>query len=261
MKMTREYIVKEGILEAYFLGDLSTAQEQEVFEILQSDSELMKQYQDLEKSMEKLAFENAVTPPNNLKLEIVNKISSTQGESKSDKKVVTGIFYKRYFAVAASVAVIFMTASFVLWFQWNTTKTELNSTVSKQESLLDSLNLIAKSTLEKENWIAYVNNPKTERYVLQGNELAPKATVLNYVNHEQESVLINIQNLPKLTGKDYQMWADVDGKMIDMGVIDSSQQTLTMNYIENAESINITIEEKGGSDHPDVSNLIGSVSL
>ena len=97
--------------------------------------------------------------------------------------------------------------------------------------------------------------------MLQGNKLAPEAAVLSYVNHEEKSVLINIYNLPELSDKDYQMWADVDGEMIDMGVIDTSQQTLAMNYIQDAESINITIEEKGGSDHPDVSNLIGSVSL
>ena len=154
-----------------------------------------------------------------------------------------------------------MTASLVLWFELDAARTEIDRNVSKQESLLDSLNAITRKTLEKESWIAYVNDPKTERHLLKGNDLAPEATVLNYVNHEQKSVLISLHNMPELQDKDYQMWADVDGKMIDMGVIDTSQQILTMNYIKDAESINITIEEKGGSDHPDVSNLIGSVSL
>jgi anti-sigma-K factor RskA len=261
MKMTREYIVREGILEAYFLGELSTAQEQEVFELLQSDAELKKRYQELEKSMEQLAFENAVTPPSNVKANLFQQISNTDEEKRSDTKVITGVFYKRYFAVAVSIAVLFMTASLVLWLQLDTAKTELNSTLSKQESLIDSLNTIAKNTLEKDNWIAYVNNPNTERHLLQGNKLAPDAAVLSYVNHEEKSVFINIHNLPELQDKDYQMWADVDGEMIDMGVIDTSQRTLAMNYIEDAESINITIEEKGGSDHPDVTNLIGSVAL
>ena len=261
MKMNREYIVKEGLLEAYFLGELSSTQEQEVFEILQSDSELMKQYKDLEKNMEKLAFENAVTPPNKVKAALLNKISNNDIEETTNKKKVVSLTYKRYFAVAASIAVIFMTASLVLLFQLNDANTTLKSTISKQETLIDSINLITKNTLQKENWIAYVDDPKTERHLLQGNDLAPEAAVLNYVNHEQQSVLISLHNLPKLKDKDYQMWADVDGKMIDMGVIDTSQQILTMNYIEDAESINITLEEKGGSDHPDVSSLIGSVSI
>ena len=87
MKMNREYIVKEGLLEAYFLGELSSADEQEVFEILQSDPELMKQYKDLEKNMEKLAFENAVTPPDKVKKALLNQISSTNPEKNTNAKV------------------------------------------------------------------------------------------------------------------------------------------------------------------------------
>lgn len=260
MKMNRKYIVKEGLLEAYFLGELSSAQEQEVFEILQSDPELMKQYKELEKNMEKLAFENAVTPPSQVKEALLNQISNRDNET-TDKPKVINLSYKRYFAVAASIAVIFMTASLVLLFQLNDAKSTLKSTLSQQESLMDSINLMTKNTLQQENLIAYVDDPMTERHLLQGNNLAPEAAVLNYVNHEQKSVLISLHNLPELEDKDYQMWADVDGEMIDMGVIDTSKQILTMNYIVDAESINITIEEKGGSDHPDVSNLIGSVSL
>lgn len=258
MKMTREHIVKEGLLEAYFLGELSSEQEQAVFEVLQSDPELKKEYEALEKSMEQLAFENEVTPPSNAKEELLKQISQ-KDETKT--KVITGVFYKRYFAVAASVAVLFMTASIVLWIQLNDTKVELKYTNLKQDVLIDSINAMTQSSLKQDNLIAFVNDPKTERYLLQGNKLAPKAAVLSYVNHERESVLINLHNLPKLANKDYQMWADVDGEMIDMGVINTSEQIVSMNYIKDAESINITIEKKGGSDHPDVSQLIGSVAL
>ena len=261
MKMTREYIVKEGLLEAYFLGELPAEQEQQVFEVLQSDSELKKQYEDLEKSMEKLAMENAVTPPSIVKENLLNQISTPEKESNTKPKVITGVFYKRYFGIAASIAVLFMTASLVLWFQLDSARTELRSTNLKQEVLMDSINTITQNTLQQENLIAYVNDPNTERHLLIGNKRAPEVAVLSYVNHEQKSVLINLHNLPALENKDYQMWADVDGEMIDMGVIDASEKMLTMNYIKDAESINITIEEKGGSDHPNVSQLIGSVAL
>ncbi len=261
MKMTREYIVKEGLLEAYFLGELSVEQEQQVFEVLQSDPELNKQYEDLEKSMEKLAMENAVTPPSKVKENLLNQISTPEKEDNSKTKVVRGIFSKRDFAFVASIAALFMIATLVLWFQLDDAKTKLRFTNLKQEVLIDSINAITQNTLQQENLIAYVNDPNTERHLLVGNKRAPEVAVLSYVNHEQQSVLINLHNLPALEDKDYQMWADVDGEMIDMGVIDTSEQMLTMNYIKDAESINITIEEKGGSDHPDVSQLIGSVSL
>lgn len=189
------------------------------------------------------------------------KASSYPTAFTAATKVIQSVFYRKCFPVAASIAAIFMVISLIFWSQLNDVKIELSTTISKQESLIDSLNTVAKNSIDKDNWIAYVNDPNTERHLLLGNELAPDAAVLSYVNHDQKSVLINIHNLPKLEDKDYQMWADVDGEMIDMGVIDSSQSTLAMNYIEDAESINITIEEKGGSDHPDVSQLIGSLSF
>ncbi|MAD96071.1 MAG: hypothetical protein CMB99_01975 [Flavobacteriaceae bacterium] len=262
MKMNKENILKEGILESYFLGDLSREQEQEVFEIVQSDAELKRQFNELEQSMEKLAFENAVTPPAHIKEDLLKIIGGgTQTAEQSKVRELNTSSYKRYFRVAASVAILFMTSSLVLWMNLNTTNQELTARLNEQEVLLDSLSKVTKGALKNEELMAFVNNPETERHLLKGNKIAPEASVLSYVNHAEKSVLVHVHKLPKIDGKDYQMWADVDGEMIDMGVLDASKELLTMNYIENAESINITIEEEGGSDHPDVSNLIGSVTL
>ena len=57
------------------------------------------------------------------------------------------------------------------------------------------------------------------------------------------------------------MWADVDGEMINMGIINTSKALLAMQYIPEAESFNITIEPKGGSPHPTVSELIANTYL
>lgn len=256
MKMDKEYILKEGILEAYLLGELSSEQEQQVFQLLQSDAELMNQYKDLEKSLENLAFENAVAPPNTVKENILAQINNS-----TKPEVVPLESYKRYFRIVSAVAAVFVLTSLVLWMSLNSKEQELKLTLGEQETLVDSIEVLKKASTQTAKMIAYVNDPETERFVLKGNKLAPDASILSYINHEQKSVFINIHKLPALTDKDYQMWADVDGEMIDMGVIDTSKKMLSMNYIKNAESINITIEKKGGSDHPNVSQLIGSVAI
>jgi len=72
----------------------------------------------------------------------------------------------------------------------------------------------------------------------------------------KKTVVISTKQLPELDDQhDYQMWADVEGVMINMGIIERNKEMLAMNYIENAESLNITIEPSGGSDHPNVLNL------
>jgi hypothetical protein len=68
--------------------------------------------------------------------------------------------------------------------------------------------------------------------------------------------------LPDLDAEhDYQMWADVEGEMIDMGVISKSKTLMAMAYIDHAESLNITIEPAGGNDHPTVARLVTNVHL
>ena len=92
--------------------------------------------------------------------------------------------------------------------------------------------------------------------------MAPDAQIVNYINHKEKLVVINTKSLHMLDDEhDYKMWADVEGKMINMGLISKNASLVVMNYIEKAESLNITIEPKGGSDNPNVAQLIGNVYL
>ncbi len=92
--------------------------------------------------------------------------------------------------------------------------------------------------------------------------MLPEARVVGYVNNVKKSVVINTKDLPELDDEhDYQMWADVEGVMIKIGIIHKSSDMLAMTYIDSAESLNITIEEKGGSDHPNDSQLVSNIYL
>ncbi len=57
------------------------------------------------------------------------------------------------------------------------------------------------------------------------------------------------------------MWADVDGEMISMGLLPTDKELIALTYIDKAASLNITIEPKGGNDHPTVERLISNVYL
>ena len=130
--------------------------------------------------------------------------------------------------------------------------TELNSTI-------EVLNVKLKENNASYNAIV---NPDTEQYILKGNASLPEAKVVSYVNHQSKSVVINTERLPELDADhDYQMWADVEGEMINMGVISKDKTVMTMAYIDDAESLNITIEPAGGNDHPTVSRLVTNVYL
>ncbi len=82
------------------------------------------------------------------------------------------------------------------------------------------------------------------------------------MNHKDKSVWVNPQSLPPLSEEEtYQMWADVDGEMINMGLLPTDKELIALTYIDRAASLNITIEPKGGNDHPTVERLISNVYL
>jgi anti-sigma-K factor RskA len=68
-----------------------------------------------------------------------------------------------------------------------------------------------------------------------------------------KDVYLMVNNLPQPTsGKQYQLWALLNGEPIDLGMIEVSQKRLLyrMKNLQNAEAFAITLEPKGGSQRP-----------
>ena len=105
--------------------------------------------------------------------------------------------------------------------------------------------------------------PSTQRYVVQGTDIAPNAFAVAYWNPDLKEGWLDPTKLPELPDdRQYQIWADVHGEMISIGLIPKDNNTLvTINYLQEAESINITQEVLGGVDHPTVSLLTANSIL
>jgi anti-sigma-K factor RskA len=51
-------------------------------------------------------------------------------------------------------------------------------------------------------------------------------------------------------GKQYQLWAIVDGKPVDAGMVGDCEGLCKMKVINRAEAFAITLEKEGGSSAP-----------
>ncbi len=258
--MDRNSIKDTGILEQYLLGELSKEQQLEVENILKEDTELREYFNKIESDFQNMAFENAITPPPHIKnviLDTVQSQSVTKSISLQAKKQST-----IYLAVAASFAILFMISSGWLYTQWQQSKNEIQLVQNETSNLKDRIVALEQNLNETNKWYQAINNPNTLQLVLKGNQASPASSAITYVNHKEKTVLLNPQGLAILDNEHtYQMWADVEGEMIDMGVISTGKEMIAMKYIDHAESINITIEPSGGNDHPTVERLIANVLL
>ncbi len=250
--MDRKKLLEEGFLEKYLLDELTDKERQYVAEALASDPGLRKSYDELEADFERMAFENAITPSPQVKERLFSSLESTQTRTIS----------RTWLWAAASLAALFLLSSFWMYRQWKVSERGFEQLQEQTTVLQDRLNALEENYLLTNQRLKTINGPQTIPLILHGNDLVPNARAVAYVNHDNKMVVVNAQGLPQLPeDKTYQMWSDVEGEMINMGLLKTDEELITLTYIEQAESLNITIEPAGGNDHPTVEKLIAYVTL
>jgi anti-sigma-K factor RskA len=261
--MDRKKIQEEGLLEQYLLGELSAEENILIEKVLSADSELKKQFTLLETNFERMAFENAIEPSQTVKERLQDAVGLDDNTViKLPKQAGSNSFEKMRLLVAASLAALFALSAFWFYSQWQTAEEMLQVVQKETIEIQNNLQKLEVNFITKDSLFATLNNKDVIPFVLQGNQLLPEARAVAFVNHQNKSVVINPQALPKLKENEtYQMWADVDGEMINMGLVPTDQELVALAYIDKAESLNITIEPAGGNDHPTVSRLISNVYL
>ena len=246
-----------AILEQYILGLTSQRENEEIESYANLYPEVKAEIEALQEAVEGYALQYAISPKKDIKQDILSEISQLEmaGEkvgtepSRSINRWVVG-------AVAASFALLLFsvlslynnnqqlnTEYEALGIQFETFKSDCEDQQARQKENLELFALLQNNT--------------TVPVRLKGLPLAPDAQAIVYWNKDQEKAVLNIVDLPTPPqGKQYQMWADVEGEMISMGVFDFKlNEFQELAFIENPESFNITLEPIGGSDHPTVSQL------
>ena len=249
----------------YLLGSLSEQEETQLQQLLSGDAELREEFRALEAEFELIAFENAVEPAGHVRKNFMSKMGiqpTASDVSENSRKQKSDSLQSTKLLVAASLAALFALGSFWLYVQWQGSVDDFKSLEQQTVELQDRLNsLEQKYTSTQERYVS-ISTPGVIPLYLQGNDISPQSTMIAYINHQNRSVIVNTLGLQPLDAdKSYQLWADVDGEMINMGLLPQAEEYIPVRYIDKAESLNITIEPAGGSDHPTVDNLISNIYL
>lgn len=232
--MDKEQFLKSGLLEQYVLG-LTTPEETATVErYMDAFPEIQHKITYLKKEIEeytKQAFPN-IPPP--------AAAQRVQAPAQVPQWMAWG-------AAALVAACVFFANE---WYKADTL-------VRANEQALKNCQTERTACLQTAEMLAFLEHEDTRPVYLNGTALLPKAKALVYWNHTAKSAYFNPIRLPQAPeGSQYQIWADVEGVMINMGLIEPKSLHLqALRYIPQAESLNITIEPVGGSEHPTVANL------
>jgi anti-sigma-K factor RskA len=243
--------LESDILERHLLGDTTEIETLQAERYIAMYPEVRKVYNKLQENLETYAKLHAVQTPNGLKEKIIARIRSEQAGRRK---------FFRYAMAASVVTFMFASASYFFWDQ-NQSLQEENNMVSNKIKLLEE---DMKQQLEDvRNQFIVLNNPQTKKYNVRGNNNAKELKAVAYINPVKKLSYINVKKLPHLPENQcFQMWAEVNGEMLNLGIIEEatkSDNLLALPYAKNAIGY-ITIEPKGGNQNPTVENIVANIA-
>ena len=246
--------ISSGVIEAYAMGTISHEEAAILECVMKNNTEVKKAVLEVQQIIEQLATEQAIEPPHFLKAEIMKKIEFGTPETTGGKiiplhteKIEAGKPSSvPNWMKAASVAVLFGLG--YLGYEVNSKNTQLqeiavnNTELSTRLTDLEQMNAILKSA---------------KKIQLKGVEKHPDMLAEVYWD-DSKKVYLDIKNLPAApTGKQYQLWAIVDGKPVDMGMYNSQEDSKMqpMKSVENPQAFAITLEKEGGNPTPTMEEM------
>ena len=251
MKEKIRIFLDSDLLEKYLLGDTSTEETLQVERYIAMYPEVRESYDDLQENLESYARLHALKTPDGLKERILWKI-------RKEKKT-SGSFYK--YAVAASIVAMVFAGSSYFFYNQNKDLQEKNTLVNNKIKNLEMDMRVQLEDLRKQYIV--LNNPNTKKYTVNGNRKAEDLKAVAYINPVKKLSYINVSHLPQLPEDQcFQMWAEVNGELVNLGVIkkfENKEQLLALPYADNAVGY-ITIEPKGGNVTPTVKNIVANIN-
>lgn len=234
--MDKEQFLRSGLLEQYVLGLTDPEEEELVNNYLERFPELRSEVNNLHQALMSYAANQDIPPP---------KSVSTSFIPKRRKKSFTG---------SLVMVPLLLLTGLLVWAYQNGQQHQME--VIQLEAEYAALKTYCEQNQNKLNK-AQAIIADSEAILLNPIPDGETYFAIAYWNTKNKACWIDPSQLPALDkGLQYQVWADVNGEMISIGLIpDNAKQLIHLDFLTEAESINVTIEKTGGAEHPTVSLL------
>jgi anti-sigma-K factor RskA len=261
--------IESGILELYVLGDISPEEKLQVETWAVTHPAIKAELAEIELSMEQYAEHNAIEPSEQLRSRVLNSILTNLGDDNTFTKAgearnnviaipvqKTNNFYK--YAFAASLALLIV-SGIVLMNLLN----KLQQSNSQLAVLRADRQHFANQVNFKEEQLQVFRDASFKFLKLQATAHAPSGAAMTVAwSPVKKKVMIDMGNM-KMPVNDkshqYQLWALVAGKPVDLGVFDKSADSTDMKEmrsIASADAFAVTLEPRGGSANPTMDQMM-----
>jgi anti-sigma-K factor RskA len=262
--------IETGILELYVLGDITQEERLQVEAMIAAHPAVKAEIAEIEKAMELYAHANAVEPSEHQRGKILNSILTnladdrtfTKNQANTTDSIISmppsraNNFYK--YAFAASI--ILLAASIIALYQMHNQLVDSNT----QLAILTSQNLQFSKTVNLiDEQLDIFRDTSFKVVRLKPTGKVPNIGITVAWNTVKKKVMIDMATM-KMPKNDkthqYQLWALVGHKPVDLGVFDkTANDTIAMKQmksIASADAFAVTLEPRGGSINPTMSEMM-----
>lgn len=244
--MEKQDIISSGLLELYAVGAASPEETAQVERWRDQYPEVSDELLRIEEAMEAYAMAHAVVPSEGLRKKILAGVSNN--ENKGAKIISISPLWR---AVAAASIILLVCSAILNYIFYNKYEKSQQLYASSQKEISQQREQYA--AVERD--MNVVASKYSEPVSLHGMEVAPDAAAKIFWMKNTGDVYIDPTNLPAIPDSmQYQLWAIVDGKPVDAGMINShapkNYKIQKMKTFGKAQAFAVTLETKGGHPEP-----------
>ena len=256
--MNKQKILESGLLELYVIGSLEGSEQRAVEEALKQFPELKSELYLIENALAFYANSHAITPPVVLKKDILSKIRNEGSKTTLTTSAPPAAkpSYLLPFLIAGLTALALLIYVVITQQKYDNLETNYN----KDRIICDS---ISSSNSEKQVILASISSPNNKLLQVQPTDKFPETKLVIHHNPEIKTNYIQLDDLPPLAAdQSYQLWSLRDGQdPMPLNVFQGDTNIFEVSFIDNTNAYAITIEKSGGSETPDLTNLIGVIPV
>ena len=262
--------IESGILELYVLGDVSRGEKLDVEAMAAKHPAIKAELEAIERSMQLYAEANAVEPAEELRERVLNslvtnladdRIFGKKEEPKPEAKIIEmqsnrqATIFKYAFVACFVLLIVSVVALINAYRQIDVSNNQIAALQSQNQRIANTVSL-------KDGEIGVLRDASFKMMHLAGMKKSPTSALTVAWSPVNKKVWIDMAtaNIPA-NDKDhqYQLWALVKGKPVDLGVFDAdttSKDMKEMKPIEYADAFAVTLEKRGGSPTPHLDELM-----
>lgn len=259
--------ISSGILEKYVLGMATEVEQREVERYAESHPEIREELDAIEIAMEQYAGIHQLPTPIGVEVKFNQRIDELSGQNPtppqnndSDKKNRGG-FWLPLLLVGALLATGWW--AFSSSQKYNNSQSELSIVKNDLTTLQTNCDETSKENEALKNTIKILQDPDNQITTMSGDGDVLAAVIWNPQTKRSYLNLNTQKPLPTPpAGKQYQLWAIVDGAPVDMEPFDLVIEDGVLQevpFVENASAFAVSLENEGGSPTPTEVVMAGNV--